>query len=125
MASSKRDDHAFVIEDEGLELLFACSQKDRERMLLLEADIQRLAGLLGRWRRGCERTWFPHGAAHLVGTCRMDRPDWEGVTNAAGLVHGFDNLYLTSVGLFPVPVAENPTLTALAVTLKTCKQFVS
>jgi choline dehydrogenase-like flavoprotein len=61
----------------------------------------------------------------MAGTCRMDRPDWEGVSNSLGKVHGFENLYLTSVGLFPVPIAENPTLTAVALALRTCDQFVT
>ncbi len=86
----------------------------------MEADVRRLASHLGPWRRGCEPTWLPHGTGHLVGTCRMDREGWPGVTDRRGKVHGFENLYLATVGLIPAPVAVNPTLTALALTLNTC-----
>ena len=50
----------------------------------------------------------------------MDRPEWPGVADRAGKVHGFENLYLGSVGLIPAPVAVNPTLTGVAIVLETC-----
>jgi choline dehydrogenase-like flavoprotein len=86
----------------------------------MEADVRHLAKRLGPWRRGCEPTWLPHGTGHLVGTCRMDREDWVGVTDRQGKVHDFENLYMCTVGLFPAPVAVNPTLTAVALALRTC-----
>jgi choline dehydrogenase-like flavoprotein len=57
---------------------------------------------------------------HLVGTCRMDCQWWPGVTDRLGKVHGFENLYLSTLGMIPAPVAVNPTLTALALALNTC-----
>jgi len=101
------------------------SQVDHDLMRAMEADVQGLVRQLGGWRRGCEGTWIPHGNAHMVGTCRMDRPGWQGVADTVGRVHGFDNLYLASVGLFPAPIAENPTLSAVALALKSCDQLVS
>lgn len=121
-----RDENAFVIHDEtNDEFRFGFSRVDHDRMRAMESDVQWLARQLGRWRRGCEGTWIPHGNAHLVGTCRMDRPGWEGVADTVGRVHGFDYLYLASVGLFPAPLAENPTLSAVALALKSCDQLVS
>ena len=115
-----RDENALVMgEGESVAFGFALSESDRERMHAMAADVRRLAGHLGPWRRGCEPTWLPHGTAHLVATCRMDRDGWEGVTDRRGKVHGFENLYLCTVGLFPAPVAVNPTLTAVALTLNT------
>ena len=55
-----------------------------------------------------------------MGTCRMDRREWPGVADRLGKVHGFENLYLSTVGMIPAPVAVNPTLTALALALNTC-----
>jgi choline dehydrogenase-like flavoprotein len=116
-----RDENGFVMDDGQREAFrFAFSARDRERMRAMEADIRRLAELLGPWRRGCEPTWLPHGIAHLMGTCRMDRAGWQGVADRRGKVHGIDNLYLAGVGLIPAPVAVNPTLTAVALTLRTC-----
>jgi choline dehydrogenase-like flavoprotein len=64
--------------------------------------------------------WLPHGSAHVVGTCSMDVHGRGGVADTHGRVHGFDNLYLATVGLIPTPVAVNPTLTAAALVLNTC-----
>ncbi len=121
-----QEENAFVIHDEANdEFRFGFSQVDHDRMRAMEADVQWLARQQGRWRGGCEGTWIPHGNAHVVGTCRMDRPGWQGVADTARRVHGFDNLYLASAGLFPAPIAENPTLSAVALGLRSCEHLVS
>jgi choline dehydrogenase-like flavoprotein len=121
-----REENALVMdESERAAFRFAFSERDRERMRAMEADVRRLAEYLGPWRRGCEPTWLPHGTGHLVGTCRMDRGKWPGVTDRLGKVHGFENLYLSTVGMFPAPVAVNPTLTALALALNTCEAIAA
>jgi len=121
-----REENALLMDDgEGAAFRFAFSERDRERMRAMEADVRRLAAHLGPWRRGCEPTWLPHGNAHLVGTCRMDRQGWSGVTDRLGKVHGFENLYLSTLGMFPAPVAVNPTLTALTLTLNTCNAIAA
>jgi choline dehydrogenase-like flavoprotein len=112
-------ENRLVMEKGGVAFRFAFSDHDRERMRAMEADVRRLAGYLGPWRRGCELTWLSHGSGHLVGTCRMDRRGWPGVTDRVGKVHGFENLYLSTVGLIPAPVAVNPTLTAVALAMRT------
>ncbi len=114
-----------IAEDGGFRFRFSFSDNDRVRMQAMEADVHRLAKNLGLWRRGCEPTWVPHGSAHLVGTSAMDVGRRVGVTDTYGRVHGFDNFYLTTVGLIPVPVAVNPTLTAAALALNTCDTVVS
>ncbi len=106
--------------DGQVNMEFDFSETDRRLMQEMEADVQQLAGSIGRWRRGCEPVWVPHGTAHIMGTCRMDHDGATGVTDANGRVHGFENLYLTTAGLFPRTVAVNPTLTAVALALNTC-----
>lgn len=116
-----QDENRLVLGANGRSAIkFAFSAADHEQMAAMTADVERLAAKLGRWRRGCEPTWLPHGTAHLVGTCRLDCGDWQGVADRNGRVHGFDNLYLATVGLIPTPIAVNPTLTATALTLKSC-----
>ena len=117
-----RDENVLTMAEDGrVGCRFMFSPADRERMRAMEADVERLGSLLGVWRGGCEPAWVPHGAAHLMGTCRMDRTGWAGVTDAAGRVHGFDNLYLATVGLIPTRLAVNPTLTAVALASHTCE----
>ena len=121
-----REENALVIDDEGRAAFrFASSELDREGMSAMEADVRRLAEHLGPWRKGCEPTWMPDGNAHLVGTCRMDRDGWDGVTDRTGKVHGFDDFYLATVGMFPVPVSVNPTLTGMALALETCRAITN
>jgi choline dehydrogenase-like flavoprotein len=115
------DESALVMDAAAEAFRFAFTAVDRERMRAMQADVQRLAGHLGPWRRGCEPVWLPHGTGHLVGTCRMDRTDWPGIADRLGRVHGFANLYLASVGLIPAPIAVNPTLTAVALAHRTCE----
>lgn len=107
-------------EDGSLAVQFNFSESDHSQMQAVEKDIQELASQLGHWRGGGGApAWVPHGTAHLVGTCRMDLSNWKGVADANGQVHDFDNLYIASVGLIPSRVAVNPTLTAVALALKT------
>jgi len=120
-----RDDNALVMDDDGATARFAFCERDHEHMRAMEADVRRLGGHLGPWRRGCEPTWLPHGTCHILGTCRMDRDSWPGVADRRGKVHGFDNLYLATVGLIPAPIGVNPTLTALALALNTCEAITA
>jgi len=121
-----REENALVMDERGhARLDFSFSESDREQLRAVETDVRRLADDLGPWRRGCQPAWAPHGTGHLVGTCRMDREDWPGVTDRLGKVHDFENLYLATIGLFPAPVAVNPTLTALALALNTCDAIAS
>jgi choline dehydrogenase-like flavoprotein len=121
-----RDDNRFVFkENNETEVQFDFSENDQVLMQAMEQDVRQLASRLGPWRGGGELAWVPHGTAHLVGTCRMDRPSWEGVADRQARVHGFKNLYLATVGLIPAPVAVNPTLTAVALALKTSDVLVS
>lgn len=116
-----RNDNRLDFDESGaIGVVFDFSQNDQRQMEELEGDIRQIASQLGRWRGGGEPVWVPHGTAHLVGTCRMDTKLSPGVTDQNGQVHGFENLYLATVGLIPAPVAVNPTLTAVALTLQTC-----
>lgn len=58
------------------------------------------------------------GAHHTTGTCRMATTPEEGVTDPNLRVHGIDNLYLCSNGVFPSGSAVNPTLTLTALAMR-------
>jgi choline dehydrogenase-like flavoprotein len=119
-----RDESAMLIMDDGgMEFRFSLSDKDHCRMNAMLANVEQLAALLGPWRKGCEPTWVPSGSP-LLGTCRMDSSRGPGVVGKEARVHGFANLYLGTIGLLPTPVSVNPTLTALALMLRTCSEIV-
>jgi choline dehydrogenase-like flavoprotein len=46
-----------------------------------------------------------------------------GVTDAAGRVHGVDNLYVGGSSLFPTSGFANPTLTIVALALRQADQL--
>ena len=58
------------------------------------------------------------GGGHLMGTTRMGKDPSRSVTDAAGRVHGFSNLYVAGSSLFPASSAANPTLTIVALALR-------
>lgn len=61
----------------------------------------------------------PLGGYHHMGTTRMADDPKRGVTDQWGRVHGIENLYVAGSSLFPTGGWANPTLTILALTLRT------
>lgn len=60
----------------------------------------------------------PIGGYHHMGTTRMADSPREGVTDARGQVHGVENLYVSGSSLFPTSGWANPTLTIVALALR-------
>ena len=56
--------------------------------------------------------------AHHIGTVRMSKHVADGVVNIDCRVHGLENLYIASSGVFPTSSQANPTLTIVAMTLR-------
>ena len=70
-------------------------------------------------------TDHPIGGYHHMGTTRMHDDPRQGVTDGYGRVHGVDNLYVAGSSLFPTGGWANPTLTILALTLRTAEHLLS
>ena len=88
---------------------------------LLNAELVR-AGI-GRFQVSAPRSPVAKGAyavggGHFMGTTRMGSDPARSVTDAAGKVHGFSNLYVAGSSLFPASSAANPTLTIVALALR-------
>lgn len=96
----------------------------------LGAEFDRLG--LGRvepaaWVSAPERRWrtdnlisaHPFGGYHHMGTTRMADDPRHGVTDGFGRVFGLDNLYVAGSSLFPTSGWANPTLTIVALALRT------
>ena len=62
-------------------------------------------------------------AGHQMGTTRMADDPRRGVTDASGKVHGVDNLYVAGGSVFPTYSFVNPTLTLVALTLRTADRI--
>lgn len=61
----------------------------------------------------------PGGAGHLLGTHRMGDDPSTSVTDSYGRTHDHPNLFLAGGGLFPTVGTANPTLTIVALALRT------
>jgi choline dehydrogenase-like flavoprotein len=85
------------------------------------------------WLKDSSRTWqtdalisgHPIGGYHHMGTTRMADDPRHGVTDASGRVHGISNLYVAGSSLFPTSGWANPTLTILALALRTADSIIS
>jgi choline dehydrogenase-like flavoprotein len=65
----------------------------------------------------------PIGGFHHMGTTRMASDPRRGVTDGWGRVHGLPNLYIAGSSLFPTAGWANPTLTILALALRTADRI--
>jgi choline dehydrogenase-like flavoprotein len=84
------------------------------------------------WLEDSARGWVtdplvsthPIGGYHHMGTTRMSEHPSSGVTDAWGRIHGLDNLYIAGSSLFPTGGWANPTLTILALALRTADRML-
>ena len=65
----------------------------------------------------------PIGGFHHMGTTRMAGDPRRGVTDGWGRVHGLPNLHIAGSSLFPTGGWANPTLTILALSLRTADRI--
>jgi len=65
----------------------------------------------------------PIGGYHHMGTTRMADSPAHGVTDRDGRVHGIGNLYVAGSSLFPTSGWANPTLTIMALALRTADKL--
>lgn len=65
----------------------------------------------------------PIGGFHHMGTTRMSSDPRRGVTDGWGRVHGLPNLHIAGSSLFPTGGWANPTLTILALALRTADRI--
>jgi choline dehydrogenase-like flavoprotein len=113
-----------ALDDHGLPRPTLHVQRDeddqREARQLL-ADLERAVAVLGTSPRGAPpQLTLPGTAQHVMGTHRLsEADDGSGVVDSTGRVWGFDNLFLAGTGLIPGATTANPTLTGLALALRT------
>ena len=67
----------------------------------------------------------PIGGFHHMGTTRMANDPKSGVTDGFGQIHGLANLFVAGTSLFPTSGWANPTLTMLALALRTADRIAS
>lgn len=83
------------------------------------------------WLANSDKQWVsdelvsahPIGGFHHMGTTRMATDPRRGVTDGWGRVHGLPNLHIAGSSLFPTGGWANPTLTILALSLRTADRI--
>ena len=76
-----------------------------------------------RWQSDELVSAHPIGGFHHMGTTRMASDPRRGVTDGWGRVHGLPNLHIAGSSLFPTGGWANPTLTILALALRTADRI--
>jgi choline dehydrogenase-like flavoprotein len=75
------------------------------------------------WRSDPLISAHPIGGYHHMGTTRMSDNPHTGVVDATGRVHDVENLYVVGSSVFPTSGWANPTLTIVALTLRTAEKL--
>jgi choline dehydrogenase-like flavoprotein len=120
-----RREHRMQLDTDPPRFEVRLGAQDHALLDAMRADVEAIGAALGRWRAGCAPDWNLWGFSHPMGSTRMGDDPATTVVDRSGRVHGFDNLYLAGVGLIPVRVAVNPTLTAVALALETADHVAS
>jgi choline dehydrogenase-like flavoprotein len=81
----------------------------------------------GKEIREGQQTLMPSGTSlHTQGTVRMgEQDDGESVCNSYGRVWGYDNLFVGGNGVIPMATTSNPTLTSVAMAVRSAGKIVS
>lgn len=77
------------------------------------------------WRTDPLVSSHPIGGYHHIGTTRMADDPRRGVVRNDGQVHGIENLYVVGSSTFPTSSWANPTLTIVALALRTAERISS
>jgi C-glycoside oxidase len=91
------------------------------------ANLSRAGTALGVFPAGGEPRVMPKGSSlHYMGTIRMGATnDGASVCDAWSRVWGFDNLFVGGNGVIPTANACNPTLTSVALAVRSCERVTA
>ncbi len=77
----------------------------------------------GEWQTDKLVSSHPIGGYHHMGTTRMGTDPRTSVTDPEGRVHGLRNLWVAGSSLFPTGGWANPTLTIVALALRSAERI--
>lgn len=106
-----------------MEVQFSYSAKDEAIIRLMGEGVKRAANASkGALTSLCSRV--PGLVYHDMGTCRMGYDPAASVTNPYGQVHGVQGLYIADNSVIPTSGTANPTLTTVALAIRTADDLM-
>ncbi|WP_235548768.1 GMC oxidoreductase [Paenibacillus sp. Soil522] len=103
-----------------IQILFSFTETEQTNIRQMEEAVKQIASVIGVQLVQDKICLMPTGDLHHTsGTCRMGNDPSTSVTNRYGQVHGVSGLYIADNSISPSLGSENPTLTTVALSLRT------
>jgi pyranose oxidase len=127
------DDRLEFSEDEKdffslprMRIQYRLTSTDEERLRASLTEQKRAADAFGSFVKGGEpRTLAAGSSLHYQGSVRMGQiDDGESVCDPFAQVWGTDNLFVGSNGVIPTSTACNPTMSAVALAVRSCRRIL-
>ena len=126
MPKARLDWRLSEIDVRSVEVLVRTLGEELERLGLGQVEPAAwLRDPQGGWRTDPLISAHPIGGYHHMGTTRMADDPRNGVTDGQTRLHGIGNLYVAGSSLFPTSGWANPTLTIVALALRTADEISS
>lgn len=105
---------------------FKYTEKDVEAINAAKSFQKKVVNSFGKEIKDGGQTLMPPGTAlHYEGSTRMGvENDGESVCDTYSNVWGYDNLFVGGNGVIPIATASNPTLTSVALAVRSCDKII-
>jgi pyranose oxidase len=105
---------------------FNYTERDKKAMEKAKAKQTQAAEAFGKVIKDGDQTVMPAGTSmHYEGTTRMGvENDGTSVCDTYSKVWDFDNLFVGGNGVIPVSTTSNPTLTSVALAIRSCEKLI-
>ena len=110
-----------------MNIRFSLTERDLAEIETAKQMQRKALNAFGKEIREGQQTLMPSGTSlHTQGTVRMgEQDDGESVCNSYGKVWGYDNLFVGGNGVIPMATTSNPTLTSVAMAVRSAGKIIS